>query len=115
VGHITALAANPLLLLLPSGRMCRTVLVFVTYRFPPVIGFASVAQGVGTHKPEPVSLVGGTNVGSSQHCPAAVIPERGQVTEDSSESPSKQGWAVFHEDETGSNFAHDARHVRPHS
>jgi hypothetical protein len=70
--------------------------------------------GVG-HKPESVALVRRPNVGSSQHCPAAVIPERGQVTEDSSESPSKQGWAVFHEDEAGSNFAHDARHVRPHS
>jgi hypothetical protein len=76
---------------------------------------ADEAVGVGTHKPEPVSLVRRSNVGSSQHCPAAVIPERGQVIEDSSESPSNEGWAVFHEDETGSNLAHDPRHVCPHS
>jgi hypothetical protein len=55
-----------------------------------------------------------TDIGSSQHCPLAVIPERGQVTEDNSESSSKQSWAVFHEDESGSNFANDARHVGPH-
>jgi len=115
VGHMAAVAANPRLLLFPSGRMWRTVLVLVTYRFPPVIGFASVAHGVGTHKPEPVSFVRRSNVGSSQHCPSAVIPERGQVTEDSSESPSKEGWAVLHEDEPGSNVAHDARHVCPHA
>jgi hypothetical protein len=57
----------------------------------------------------------GANVGSSQHCPAAVIPERGQVTEDSSEAPSKEGWAVLHEDVAGSNLAHDPRHVPPHA
>jgi hypothetical protein len=112
---MAALAAKPRLLLLPSGRMCRTVPVSVTYRLPPVIGFASVAHGVGTHKPEPVALVGGANVGSSQHCPPAVIPERGQVTEHSSESPSKDRWAVLHVAEAGSNLANDPRHVGPHS
>jgi len=59
--------------------------------------------------------MGGADIGSSQHSPPAVIPERGQVTEDSSESPSKEGWAVLHVDVAGSNFAHDARHVAPHS
>jgi len=71
--------------------------------------------GVGTHKPESFAAVGRSNVGSSQHCPSAVIPERGQVTEDSPKSSSNEGWAVFHEDEAGSNFAHDPRHVGPHS
>jgi hypothetical protein len=60
-------------------------------------------------------LVRRSNVGSSQHCPLAVIPERGQITEDNSESPSNESWTVFHEDESGSNFANDARHVSPHS
>jgi hypothetical protein len=58
-------------------------------------------------------LVGRSNVGSSQHCPSAVIPERGQVTEDNSESPSNESWTVFHEHVSGSNFANDARHVGP--
>jgi hypothetical protein len=74
----------------------------------------SLATGVG-HKPKPVALMRGADIGSSQHCPPAVIPERGQVTEDNSESPSKQSWTVFHEHETGSNFANDPRHVGPHS
>jgi hypothetical protein len=56
-----------------------------------------------------------SNVGSSQHCPPAVIPERGQITEHSSKSPSKERWAVFHEDVAGSNLANDARHVGPHA
>jgi hypothetical protein len=72
-------------------------------------------MGVGTHKPEPVPLVRRSNVGSSQHCPPAVIPERGQVTEDASQSSSNEGWAVLHEDEAGSNFANDPRHVGPHA
>jgi len=55
-----------------------------------------------------------TNIGSSQHCPPAVIPERGQITEDNSESPSNESWTVFHEHESGSYFASDPRHVGPH-
>jgi hypothetical protein len=113
VGHIAALAASPRLLLFPSGRMWRTVPVRVTYRFPPVIGFASVAQGVGTHKPESFTLMRSADIASSQHCPSTVIPERGQVTEDSSDSPKKDCWAVLHEDDARSNFANDARHVPP--
>lgn len=70
--------------------------------------------GVGSNEPKPVTLMRGTDIGSSQHSPPAVIPERGQVTENSSEPPSNEGWAVFHEDEAGSNFAHDPRHVSPH-
>jgi hypothetical protein len=60
-------------------------------------------------------LVRRSNVGSSQHCPAAVIPEHGQITEHSSESPSKERWAVFHEDVAGLNLANDTRHVGPHA
>jgi hypothetical protein len=63
--------------------------------------------------PKPVPLVVGANIGSSQHSPAAVIPERGQITEDNAEPPSKQSWTVFHEREARSNFANDARHVGP--
>jgi hypothetical protein len=59
--------------------------------------------------------VRGTNVGSSQHRPAAVIPERGQVTDDSPESPSNERWAVFHERESWSNLANDAGHFSPQS
>jgi hypothetical protein len=74
----------------------------------------SLATGVG-HKPEPVTLVRRPNIGSSQHRPSAVIPERGQVTEHSSESPSNDCWTVLHEDEARSNVANDPCHVRPHA
>jgi hypothetical protein len=67
------------------------------------------------HKPEPVALVRRSNVGSSQHCPSTVIPERGQVTKNDSESSSNECWTVFHEDVSGSNLANDPRHVSPHS
>jgi hypothetical protein len=84
---------------------------------PCVLGPVPPTSGVGKRgdKPEPVPLMRRSNVGSSQHSPPAVIPERGQITEDSSESPSKERWAVFHEDEAGSNLANDARHVGPHA
>jgi hypothetical protein len=71
-------------------------------------------SGVG-NKPESFAAVRRPNIGSSQHCPLAVIPERGQVTEHSSKSSSNEGWAVFQEDETRSNLAHDPRHVGPQS
>jgi hypothetical protein len=74
----------------------------------------SLADGVA-HKPEPVALVRRPDIGSSQHCPATVIPERGQVTEHDSKSSSNECWAVFHKDVAGSNLANDARHVLPHS
>jgi hypothetical protein len=75
----------------------------------------STVQGVGSSEPEPVALVRGANVGSSQHCPATVIPDRGQVTEDSPKSPNKERWAVLHEHVSGSNVANDAGHVEPQS
>jgi hypothetical protein len=80
------------------------------------VSFALCAVGVGhfSNKPEPIPLVRRSDIGRSQHCPPAVIPERGQVTEDNSEPSSKQSWTVFHEHEAGSYFASDARHVGPH-
>ena len=59
--------------------------------------------------------MGGTDIASSQHRPPCVVPERGQVTEHSSESPNKECCAVLHEHVFGSYFAHDARHVVPQS
>lgn len=53
------------------------------------------------------------DIGSAQHSPSRVIPERGQVTEDSSESASNESWAVFHEDVARSNLANDASELGP--
>lgn len=70
--------------------------------------------GVG-HEPETVAPVRRTDIGSTQHCPSAVIPERGKVAEDSPQASSNEGWAVFHEHVLRSNVANDARHVDPKS
>ena len=54
-----------------------------------------------------------SNVGSGQHAPDRIIPERGQVPEnDSQPSPNKHG-GVFHEDVAGSNFAKYSRELAP--
>jgi hypothetical protein len=83
------------------------------FHFPITRSTASSATGV-CHKPKSVPLMRRPNIGSSQHCPPAVIPERGQVTKHSSESPSNESWTVFHEDESGSNLANNPCHVSPH-
>jgi hypothetical protein len=67
------------------------------------------------HKPEPVALVRRSNVGSSQHRPPAVIPERGQITGHLPKSSNNERWAVLHEHESGSNLANDAGHFDPKS
>lgn len=69
--------------------------------------------GVGSNDPHSISEVRGADVMSSQHIPPRIIPERGQVTEDDSESPSSEHWAVLHEHERGSHLANDASELAP--
>lgn len=57
----------------------------------------------------------GANVGRSEHAPRSIIPDRGQVTEDAIKSAKSEGWRVFHEHETGQNFANDAGELSPQS
>jgi hypothetical protein len=78
----------------------------------PLLPRLSLAIGVG-HKPQPVALVRRPNVGSSQHCPSAVIPERGQITNNDPKAAPRKGRAVLHEDVAGSNLANDAGHFSP--
>ncbi len=107
VGHVARTATtSSRLLLCPFSTSIRT-------RTGRVMRHLRVGH-VSCHQPEPVPLMRRPNIGSSQHCPPAVIPERGQVTEDSPKSSSKEGWTVLHEDVAGSNLANDARHVPPH-
>jgi hypothetical protein len=68
--------------------------------------------GVGQN-PDPFSAVGRTGVNRPQHTPFRIVPHRGQVPENSSESPRSEHWGVFHEDETGSNLANDPSKFRP--
>ena len=60
-----------------------------------------LARGVG-HNPDPVAIVEETNGGSWYAVPLRIIPERGQVPENSSESFIKESCDVLHEDVGGS-------------
>ncbi len=57
--------------------------------------------------------VAGTKRRSRNALPFRVIPERGQVPENSIEPPNKQAWRVLHKDESGSKFANDAGEFKP--
>jgi hypothetical protein len=72
----------------------------------------SDALGV-SQNPDSVPLVGSTGVFSPQHTPFRIVPQRGQVAKNSSESPRSEYWGVFHEDETGSNLANDPGKFAP--
>jgi hypothetical protein len=72
-----------------------------------------VPLGVGSDEPQPVSPMRRADIGSAQHSPSRVIPERGQVTEDSSESASNESWGVLHKDVARSNLANDASELGP--
>jgi hypothetical protein len=50
-----------------------------------------------------------TNGGCGYAIPFSTIPERGQVSENSAHSVSKQRCDVFHDDEGGSYFANESR------
>jgi hypothetical protein len=73
------------------------------------------AVGVGSNEPDSVSLVGSSDMARSQHSPPRIVPHRGKITEDHGKPSANKERAVFHEDEAGSNFADDARHLSPQS
>jgi len=70
--------------------------------------------GVG-HHPQALSCVGGSDVSSGKHSPSSIKPHRGKVSKDSLKSSNKEGWRVFHEHESRSNFINHARHFSPKS
>jgi hypothetical protein len=72
----------------------------------------SDACGVGSN-PQAFAVVRRANVGSSQHTPSRIEPERGHVTEDASKSASNESWGVLHEDVARSNLANDASELGP--
>jgi hypothetical protein len=60
-----------------------------------------LAVGVGNN-PEAVSLVSGANVGSWYAMPLRIVPDRGQVSENSLKPSMKQVCHVFHNNEVRS-------------
>ena len=98
----------------------------------PLVGLAPLrlllpqTVGVGalsaTHDPDSVPLVADRDLSAisreggficSQHTPSRIKPQRGQVSENGSESPNNESWTVFHEDESRSNFANDPSKLTP--
>jgi hypothetical protein len=81
--------------------------------------FASFTVGVG-HDPRAVPLVRGANVGSWYAIPADIIPERGQVSENSAKPSARpfrrateQCCDVLHDDDARSNFANQTGDFGP--
>ena len=58
----------------------------------------SIVQGVGKY-PDSLSDVRSSNIVSSQHSPPSIEPERGQVSENTSQPSKSESWGVFHVDE----------------
>jgi hypothetical protein len=81
--------------------------------FGPPCG-PSLAFGVGNRDSEPsVSLVGGSQVGSSKSRPPEVIPDRGQVFSDDIEAPRPERRNVLQERVTRSYIADGSADVLP--
>jgi len=58
-------------------------------------------------------LVRSSGIGSSEHAPFRIEPQRGQVAENDIEPARGKQWGIFHEDVARSNFANDPCHFRP--
>jgi hypothetical protein len=68
---------------------------------------------IDSDNPDPLAKMGRSDIGSSQHSPSRIKPQRGQVSENHSESSSSEHWRVFHKRITGSYFTDDSRHLQP--
>lgn len=73
----------------------------------------TVGVGIMCENPQSLADMGRAHIISSEHTPRRIIPCCGQRPENGSESPSKQHWAVFHEDPLGLNLANDSVHFVP--
>lgn len=66
--------------------------------------FVSDVLGVGSNEvPEP--FMGGSHVGSSKADPPRVIPEIGQVSENTAECPQNKPWPLSHTSRAGFHVA----------
>ena len=85
---------------------------------PPLLrctAFVLLANGVGSKDPNSLASMWRPGVGSAQHTPLRIVPQRGQVSEYDSKPPRSEDWAVLHKDVARSYLANDAGHVSPHS
>jgi hypothetical protein len=73
---------------------------------------ASAAIGVGQN-PDPLAKMVRPNGGSRYAAPFRVIPDSGQVPENSVHPETKQAWSVLHERVTWSYLANETREFSP--
>jgi hypothetical protein len=76
--------------------------------------FSSEAVGVG-HNPETFPHVIQPGVVCAEHSPSCIEPHAGQVSENSTQPPRSEHWAVLHKHESWSYLANDPRHFGPES
>ena len=101
----------------PSTRLHQSCQLFRSGFGTPRLGevlppLNAVALGVG-HNPHSVAKLSGTSVGSRYAMPFRIIPERGQVSENSPNSPSKESCDVFHDDDLGSKLVNQSAVLGP--
>lgn len=101
----------------PSTRLHQSCQLFFSGFFTPSRGdclppLKAVALGVG-HNPNSVPKLSGTNVGSRYAMPFRIIPERGQVSENSPHPSTKQSCDVLHDDEAWSYLANEPSVISP--
>lgn len=70
------------------------------------------AVGVGKQV-HPSPAVGRSDFGAAEHAPLRIEPQAGQISEDDIEASRDKEVRVFHEHDTRSYFANQARHVSP--
>src|SRR5262245_19051312 len=100
----------PSILTASVNEMPGCALLFGVFLEP--LALLSPAVGVG-HKPEPVSIMRGTNGGSRYAMPLCIKPERGQVSENRAHPSIKQRCDVLHDCVLGSFFANNSGVLRP--
>jgi hypothetical protein len=77
-------------------------------RLHPLDLFPLQGRGVGDNEYPPATMRG-TNGRCRYAVPLSIKPERGQVSENSSESPNSESIDVFHEHNSRSYLANDPR------
>jgi hypothetical protein len=81
----------------------------------PALAAILLARAVGSVYPTPFSKVGSTGIACGKHSPSRIIPQRGQVPENSVNPPNNEHWRVFHPDKGGLHLANDPGHLGPQS
>jgi hypothetical protein len=112
VGHSLTASARLIAKFSPLARTIRPVAV-ISGADDRLSGMTFRGVGQRRQDPDPVSLVGRSDMVSSQHSPPRIIPHFGKVTEDHGKTSSHKQRAVFHEDVSRSYLTDNPCHLGP--